>query len=141
MSGIDDDPELLAALRAHARGGDIEIDVGDGWLPLVRECHEAVVAEFPDYQLLAVKEKYAELAFQAIPGPWASSGSWSDEEHERIEDIIQRFTERSREICERCGRPGEYRDGPHRVDTLCDDCFAARTRGGLRNRLRAIWRR
>ena len=61
--------DLTTVLRTHARAKDLVPYVGDGWLALVRACHEAVVAEFPNYELLAIKQKYGELAFQAFPTP------------------------------------------------------------------------
>ena len=41
-----------------------------GWWSIVRRCHDDVVAAFPDYELLAVKQKYGVLAFQCFPRPW-----------------------------------------------------------------------
>jgi hypothetical protein len=88
----------------------------------VRECHEAVVAEFPDYELLAVKQKYAELSFQAFPRP----GAWTSEENRRLNAIVDVFSERSTSVCERCGRQGEVRwiDGYELI--LCDAHAARR---------------
>jgi hypothetical protein len=85
--------------------------VGDGWLPLVRACHEAVVAEFPDYELLAVKQKYAGIEFQAFPRPWTGpdARAWTREEDRRLEDIVGEFRERSTSVREECGGPGEER--------------------------------
>lgn len=116
-------PELLASLREHARAKDLELFVGDGWLPLVRECHAAVLAEFPDYELLAVKQKYGQLAFQAFVRP-GSTGT--DEEYDRMADIREAFRERSAETCERCGAGGELRDLDGLFLTLCAPCFAHR---------------
>jgi hypothetical protein len=118
-------PELLATLREHARMKDLQLFVGDGWLPLVRECHEAVVAEFPDYELLAVKQKYAELAFQAFPVPWAGPDTWTDEEHSRLDEIVDSFRARSAAICERCGGRGEVRSLDGLLLTVCGPCFVA----------------
>jgi hypothetical protein len=65
------DDELRSALAAHApRVRDFELFVGDGWRDLVLACHRDVVAEFPQYELLAVKEKFGALAFQAFPRRW-----------------------------------------------------------------------
>jgi hypothetical protein len=121
----DNAPELLVALRKHARAHDVDMDVGDGWLPLVRECHEAVLAQFPDYELLAVKQKYGELAFQAWPRRWSGPGSWTDDDHARIDDIVESFRERSAEVCERCGAHGRVRTLDRMLLTLCEGCFEA----------------
>jgi hypothetical protein len=125
---VSDRPDLLATLRTHARHKDLELWVGDGWLPLVRECHEAVVAEFPSYELLAVKQKYAELAFQAFPHPWHGPDSWTDDEHERLDDIVESFRERSAETCERCGGQGQARKVDRLYLTVCGACFVAASR-------------
>jgi hypothetical protein len=113
--------DLVATLRVHARSDDLLPHVGDGWLPLVRACHAAVVAEFPDYELLAVKQKYAELEFQAFPRPGRST--WTREEDERLEDITERFRAESLDTCEECGRAGEFRWLDGHALILCDECF------------------
>ncbi|WP_354697263.1 hypothetical protein DSM112329_02886 [Paraconexibacter sp. AEG42_29] len=126
MSNLND-PELLADLRKHAvDGGTFEMYVGDGWLRLVRECHEAVVRRFPDYELHAVKEKYAELAFQAFPGPRENypGGSWPLAEMAAVDELTDLFRERSATICEACGSPGEWRDHNGHEVTLCGRCSA-----------------
>lgn len=125
------DGELQAALAAHARSGaDFESWVGDGWHDLVVACHRAVVAEFPQYELLAVKEKYGALDFQAFPHRWqppARDGTftaWTREEATRLDSIVQSFEEKSVVTCERCGQPGKLRGERKRWLTLCDSCDA-----------------
>jgi hypothetical protein len=120
--------DLVGTLRTHARSKDLEVRVGDGWLPLVRACHEAVAAEFPNYELLAVKQKYGELAFQARPLAARGPESWTDDERQRLHDIVEHFREASASVCEECGRLGDMRyiDGYELV--LCDECFSARSR-------------
>jgi hypothetical protein len=46
-------------------------EVGEGWRPLVEECHARLQAAFPDYELLAVKQKWGalELHAQCTDGP------------------------------------------------------------------------
>lgn len=121
----DQTPPALTPLVPHARGGDsLLFLVGPGWFDLVRQCHEAASAEFPDYELLAVKQKFARLAFQAFPRPWAGEGSWTDDEARALDGLIEPMQERSEETCERCGRPGRERDSRPILLTLCDTCEA-----------------
>jgi hypothetical protein len=44
--------DLIDRLRPHGR--DRNAEVGEGWRPLVMECHERLAAAFPDYELLAI---------------------------------------------------------------------------------------
>jgi hypothetical protein len=115
------DPALLEQLRGHARhSADLELWVGDGWLPLVAKCHGRLENRFPDYELLAVKEKFGELAFQAFPRPWRQGGAWTDGEATEADEITDDVRRRSVEVCERCGQPGELRLERANVLTLCD---------------------
>lgn len=125
------DDELQSALTAHARvGQQFELRIGEGWRDLVLACHRAVAAEFPHCELLAIKEKYGSLAFQAFPRKWhpaspdGSFSAWSDEESERLNSIVESFEERSAVTCERCGKPGALREERRHILTLCDDCDA-----------------
>jgi hypothetical protein len=58
-------------------------------------CHQAVVAEIPEYELLAVKQKWGALAFQAFPWLWKSDGDWTDAEHARLHAVTDAFADRS----------------------------------------------
>jgi hypothetical protein len=107
------DRDLIEQLRARARYPDIlRVDVGRGWRDLVQECHERLSEDFPGYTLLAVKQKYGVLAFQAS--------------HQRggVDDLTDDFADRSEEVCEWCGAPGELRGWRRWELTLCDACDA-----------------
>jgi GNAT superfamily N-acetyltransferase len=112
----------LEPLRAHFRSPDGVFDVGPGWRRLVLECHRAVVAEFPGYDLVAVKQKWAALAFQAFPRPWRSEGDFPGAEYRRLGGLIDPFVKRSRAVCERCGAVGTLRTGRRIELTLCEEC-------------------
>ncbi|MCF3130376.1 hypothetical protein [Streptomyces olivochromogenes] len=64
--------DMLEPVRHHLRHRDpaYDFDVGPGRRQLLLECHQAVVAEFPDHELRAAKQKFASLAFQGSPRPW-----------------------------------------------------------------------
>ncbi|MEU2232390.1 hypothetical protein [Streptomyces vietnamensis] len=112
----------LMPLRCHFRDPSSEFDVGPGWRPLVLRCHEAVVAEFPEYELLAVKQKWAALAFQAFPRPWRRGGNWVSGEVDRLHALVAEFTAASEHICERCGNAGTLRETRPIELTLCGVC-------------------
>ena len=122
--------ELHSVLAPHARAQDFTMLVGPGWHQLVLECHRAVVAEFPDYELLAIKEKFGSLAFQAFPRPWrppsrdGTFSAWTDEEDRRLDLLVEAFEEKSGDTCERCGLEGSLRERRKHVLTLCGVCDA-----------------
>jgi hypothetical protein len=123
--------ELRTELAEHARSGrDFELLVEDGWRDVVLSCHRAVVAEFPQYELLAVKEKYGALALQAFPRRWrppsadGTFSAWTDEEHTRLDSIVDPFEQQSVVTCERCGQRGSLREQRRHMLTLCDACDA-----------------
>lgn len=114
--------DALEPLRRHLRDPSYDFDVGPGWRRLVLECHQALVAEFPDYELLAVKQKFGSLAFQAFPRPWKPGGDWTDAEHSRLRVVTSAFSSRSKRICERCGAEGSLRESRRIHLVLCDHC-------------------
>ncbi|WP_351233959.1 hypothetical protein [Streptomyces sp. NPDC002133] len=114
----------LERVRRHFRDPSYRFAVGPGWLPLVLRCPEAVVAEFPDYELLAVKQKWATLAFQARPRRRTSGGDWTPAESTRLGELVERFRRLSARVCERCGAAGTLRERRPVERTLCDRCDA-----------------
>ncbi|MEV0066648.1 hypothetical protein [Amycolatopsis sp. NPDC050768] len=124
---------LLGAVAAHwLSAGPFMFDIGPGWIGLVRECHQAVVSEFPHYSLRAVEQKEAELAFHAWPLPWgpqdcagSSNQAWHIQDRQ-LHRITYRFAARSQSVCERCGQPGTPRETRPSWDmVLCDRCELA----------------
>ncbi|MFF4345007.1 hypothetical protein ACFY00_34455 [Kitasatospora sp. NPDC001540] len=112
-------PDVLEPLRSHLRDPSYEFEVGAGWWPLVLQCHLAVVAEFPGYELLAVKQKLGSLAFQASPSPAARTSA----EFARLAEVIGIFARRSASVCERCGGVGMLRRSRPRIMlVLCHAC-------------------
>jgi hypothetical protein len=116
--------ELMARLRRHGRGGDFEVAwVGEGWRSLVEECHERLVAAFPEYELLAIKQKYGVLSYQAFPGRWVEGQRrWSADEAVEMDAITEEFRARSESVCEWCGVVARLRDRRTVELTLCDAC-------------------
>ena len=122
--------ELQSALAPHAYSvPDFELLVGSGWHDLILQCHRAVVAEFPGSELLAVKEKYGALAFQAFPRRWRRPrafrrSAWTYEEWDQLGELVEAFKSRSLATCERCGQGGSLREDRRHILTLCDACDA-----------------
>jgi hypothetical protein len=115
-------PELIASLEDHARQPWERVAwVGEGWKELVAECHERLLAQFPTYELLNIKQKYGRLEFQAFPRTWSSSGnSWTTQEYAALKAITDVVGARSETICEWCGAHGVLRDDREYWATLCD---------------------
>jgi len=120
----DNSRDLIDRLRPHGRNRTFEVaEVGEGWRPLVEECHERLEAAFPEYELLYIKQKYGVLEYQAFPRRWAKGqGQWTTQEHDSLETITSQIRERSGNICEWCGAAGQLRDWRELELTLCDAC-------------------
>ncbi len=100
------------------------IEHGDGWIDLVDEmCTKLqAVTDAGNFQVEAAqfKEKFgvARLYIDII-------GKYTEEQSRIVYNIIGLAEEKSRGICEMCGKPGKLRPG-NWVKTLCDEC----TKGG-----------
>ena len=116
--------DLVNRLRPHGRDGDFDVAwVGEGWRTLVEACHDRLLAVFPHYELLAIKQKYGELSYQAFPRRWVQGQTqWTPEEAIALDDITDAFGALSRTMCEWCGATGKLREWRTTELTLCDDC-------------------
>lgn len=97
----------LEPLYAHRAETCIGIGVPEGWVPLVLEMHERVVAVCPGIQYEQVKQKFAELrVYVRGANPAAQALIWDVEVA-------------SRTVCEVCGGAGSpcHRRGWYRA--LC----------------------
>ncbi len=102
-------PDPLEPLYAHRAEPCIGIGVPEGWVPMVLEMHERVVAVCPTIQYVQVKAKFAELrVYVNGANPVAQSLIWEAEVD-------------SRTVCEVCGGVGVpcHRRGWYRA--LCAD--------------------
>ena len=81
--------------------------IGPGWYGIVKDLIEKSIAAGWDRQICQVKEKFGGLRFY-ING--ASEEVWA---------LIREAEEKSYEVCEECGEPGEMRHGGW-IGTLCD---------------------
>lgn len=89
---------------------DIFDRIEQGWHKLLQDMFEEI-EPLVDYsfKIIQIKEKHGELVVQ------------TNEASSEVEEIIEDYAERSRHICEFCGKPGHIRSGPY-VRTLCDEC-------------------
>lgn len=116
--------DLIDRLRPHARRFTLErVRVGEGWRPLVEECHERLLVAFPDYELLNIKQKWGVLVYQANPCRWVEgSKQWTKQEDKDFGAITSEIQMRSEAICEWCGAAGRLREWRNLELTLCDAC-------------------
>ena len=87
--------------------------IGPGWYGLVKELIEKAIAAGWDRQICQVKEKFGGLRFYINSAP------------DEVRALIKEAENKSYEICEVCGEPGEMRHGGWIV-TLCDKHNAER---------------
>lgn len=84
-------------------------EVGDGWLPLVKELIEKLIDAGWNREVTQVKEKFAGLRFYINGG--------TDE----IFNIIQEAEDKSYNICEICGKPGDVYTSGNWVYPRCSE--------------------
>lgn len=83
----------------------IKLQIGSGWYDLLMDLVKELDKLGWDRRVGCIKEKFGELRF------------YSDTEHQ---DLIDAYTEKSKEVCEVCGKAGELRIAVWWV-TLCDE--------------------
>lgn len=111
------------------------LEMDDGWFQLIWDmCGEitavyAAVGQTPDLVVDQVKEKYGTLRFYWHP----REGAVFRELHRQVDDIVDRYEEKSACVCECCGAPGELRDLPWML-TLCDVHYAEEQKRQLAGR-------
>ena len=82
--------------------------VGEGWLHLIKDMIEELIALGWDKRTTQVKEKFGGLRFYLETYPEGSA------------EIISKYEKMSYTLCETCGNPGELRKGSW-LFTLCDE--------------------
>lgn len=82
-------------------------ECNDGWLQLIKDCIEELIAIGWNKEICQIKEKFGGLRF------------YTNELPEGGDNIIQKYMELSKQICETCGDKGELRNLPW-IQTLCD---------------------
>lgn len=93
---------------------------GKGWDSLVRHLCDGicnVLADGEEIEVTQIKEKFGTLRFYTYPI------NVSDANYDLIGELTYLAAKESDSTCEKCGCPGETRDGSW-IRTLCDDCAA-----------------
>lgn len=94
------------------------VEVGKGWWPLVQPIYNRIKElnkAGAHIEIDQIKEKWGELCIYV-------SGAT-----EEIDEMIREAEEKSRYICEQCGKPGErIISSTSWVFTLCPDCIKKR---------------
>ncbi len=93
---------------AQLNGIKVQLDVG--WYDLVIELIKELNELGWNKEVGSIKEKFGELRFYAETPHY---------------DVLEKYTERSKGICEKCGKPGELRIEGWWI-TLCDEHYAER---------------
>jgi len=89
----------------------VDDSVGPGWVPLVQQLHEELLAVNPDYQVAQVKEKFGELRVYLS----------MDNRQLPLMQAVGVATAKSVTICEWCGEPGTCGEASaFWIKTLCD---------------------
>jgi hypothetical protein len=85
------------------------LEIGDGWGPLLRELLTNMKKYGTEHgieiEITQVKEKFGELRVYFMLRT-CSDGSCLDE----LEDMVDAASDKSREICELCGKSGKIRE-------------------------------
>jgi hypothetical protein len=84
------------------------LEVDEGWLPLIKEMIDELLAAGWDRKLAQSKEKFGGLRFYI--------GSANDDLH----TIVAKYERKSYDVCEKCGKEGQLRKGGW-MKTLCDE--------------------
>jgi len=115
---VKDFPNLYRDRNADMRSTAMcwGFECGDGWEPIIRDLSEELEAEIlklpeEDRQYCKasqVKEKYGTLRF------------YMSMETDEMDRLIRLYTDKSDEICEQCGKPGQLR-GNGWLFVACDE--------------------
>ena len=84
------------------------LGVDEGWLELIKEMIDELLAAGWDRRLAQSKEKFGGLRFYI--------GSSNDELH----TIVAKYESKSYQVCEKCGKEGQLRKGGW-MRTLCEE--------------------
>lgn len=94
--------------------------VGEGWHPIVAECHKKLLELDPDYRIDQIKEKFGMLRYYFTPSE--KPGEEGNETYEKMEAVVSEAEKASGTICEWCGEPGRtVANSRGWIKTLCDN--------------------
>jgi len=84
----------------------IKIEMGGGWYELTLELIQELDKHGWNRKVGSIKEKFGELRFYADTN---------------AVEVLEEYTERSKTICEICGKPGEWITIGHWDQTVCEE--------------------
>ena len=113
MHTIEIDKEFKDILEAFADGVPAIIDCGYGWGEIVKECHNFLLNEDPNYTISQIKEKFGGLRYYFNPTDM--------KQYARLSGEILKIEDKSFSVCETCGDDGSKRtSSTGRIYVSCD---------------------
>ena len=94
--------EKLQAKYPEAFKNCFDFSPPDGWEPIVEKLIDDLLFVDPKIKIDQVKEKFGELRVYVERG--------SDDTWEAICDLIHEAEENCENACQRCGKPGQFRN-------------------------------
>ena len=91
-------------------------EVGEGWGPIVMECHRQLKHLDPGYRISQIKQKFGGLRYY-----FDSSYDFENIIHDVMDSVVQAAEARCAYTCEVCGTGGRLRNNSGWYKTLCDE--------------------
>jgi hypothetical protein len=92
-------------------------ECGQGWAPLIGELSdkiEAIIRKNP--------EEYEDVYVDQVKEKWGGLRFYMTYYTKEIDDLKNKYKEKSYEICERCGEKGKMRPDIW-LQVMCDKCY------------------
>ncbi len=91
------------------------IDCGDGWIDIIDNLLEDIEAlNIEELRIINISQKlgFLRVLFRVS----------TEEDFDRVRELIWTAQEKSVKVCEICGNPGKSDSSGGRASTMCDDC-------------------
>jgi hypothetical protein len=99
------------------------VETGAGWHALIEEMNKEMRAIGVDFRFAQIKEKFGALRVYIAPECEDATFRTNDERVESLYEIIKKYEEMSKHVCEKCGLDNANQvviDGW--AQTLCQKC-------------------
>lgn len=97
---------------------DFGLEHGLGWLGIIHTLHYRLMHFDPEYVVYQIKEKFASLRFYAR----VDTTEMSDEDADKVANIIRDAEHATNTTCEICGAPGTATEKSGWWRTRCGEC-------------------
>lgn len=102
--------------KSYYNGEQISYECGDGWFQLLKDMFEEIKEQMDKHNIEVlyisqIKEKFGGLRVYA------------DFPNKEIEDIAEKYENKSLTVCEYCGLPSHLRIFRGWVYNMCDPCY------------------